>query len=128
VVSQLLRQSTVQLLRDRALVELVSMETSDGHVRLHAQLSEAETLRLEGVLRALKQQYGQGVSVAAEVSPLSRDLPFKIREIVMGPASHITLTTGAVVYEGQAVDGVRLLAIKPGKLVFAGARRIEVAW
>lgn len=123
-----IRHEATRVLRERELAELVNVVSTQGQLYLEAQLDDAETRRLESALVALNRSFGGSVKINAKLAPLTSTLPFVVKEVVTGPAAHITLGNGKVVYEGGMAAGYRLVAIRPGKLLFAGTRRIELPW
>lgn len=123
-----LEQLTQEILASRDLREYVSVQTQAGQILLKAELDDDQVPRFEGALQALKRRIGDRAHLQATLVPLVQTLPFQIREIVMGPVSYITTADGRRLSEGASAMGVRLVAIRPGKLVFAGRHRVEIAW
>lgn len=123
-----IRHEATRVLRERELAELVNVVSTPGQLYLDAQLDDAETRRFESALVALNRSFGGNVKINAKLTPLTSTLPFVVKEVVTGPAAHITLGNGKIVYEGGMAAGYRLVAIRPGKLLFAGTRRIELPW
>ena len=55
-------------------------------------------------------------------------LPFRIVQIVGGPNGHVLLEEGIRLFLGDEVEGLRLVQIDNGKVVFDGEQRYEVRW
>jgi hypothetical protein len=55
-------------------------------------------------------------------------LPFDIQEVLLGSASHVTLTDGRRLAPGDRVGEWRLAEIRPGALVFDGPRKVQIGW
>jgi len=121
-------RETGRMLRDRELQEVVRLDATPGRLYMEADLDKAETVRFENALLALNRQFGAKVRIDAKVTPLTHSVPFVVREVVWGTAAHVTLSDGRRIYEGGSADGFRLAAIRPGKLIFVGRRRVELPW
>lgn len=92
-----------------------------------AHTAEVRTLQtLNETASAIETLADQPVQAEAE----SPALPFKIRQIVLGPVSFVVLDDGRRVFEGQWVQDHQLQAIRAGEMVWAGrdASRLMLPW
>jgi type III secretion protein D len=117
-----------KLARDFGLRELVEVTTQGEGLVLRAELTQAERARFEQLLVSLQRRLGAGIALQAHVEPAQRELPFMVRQILMGAQSYVVLDDGRRVYEGQQLAGYRLESIRAGSVVFQGKRRVEMPW
>lgn len=123
-----IEREAVRVLRAHGLAAVVGMVYETGHLTLEAQLDDDETRRFHSAVAMLRSYFGKTVKIDIKLSTLNRSLPFAVSEIVTGPAAHIRLADGTILYPGETAGGYRLLAIRPGKLLFSGKREIELPW
>lgn len=123
-----LQSEANKILRDRQLADLVRVQFLERHLIIEGELNEQEVKRLESALQAIDRVFGDEIRVTGRVTPLSASVPFKIIQIVMGADSYLVLEGGERLYVGETHAAYKLLAIRPGRLVFSGRRRVEVPW
>ncbi|MDQ0083801.1 type III secretion protein D [Variovorax boronicumulans] len=123
-----LRSDALGMLRDRQLEAVVQITTRAGYLFMEGELTSQERERFEESLLAMQRQFGATTEIEAKLTPLSAALPFGIQQVLMGRDSRIVLTNGREMYEGDLVAGFRLVAVRPGKLLFMGKRKVEISW
>lgn len=114
--------------RDFGLSELVEVTVQGEGLVLRAELTQTERARFEQLLVSLQRRLGTGIALQAHVEPARRELPFMVRQILMGAQSYVVLDDGRRMYEGQQLAGYRLESIRAGSVVFQGKRRVEMPW
>jgi type III secretion protein D len=117
-----------RLLKERGLPSSIRVNATPGAVQVEAELDESQRPRFESALVALDKRLGGTVEIHAQMRRAPIDLPFTVREVLMGPVSSIILSDGRALRVGETMDGVKLAAVRPGKLLFTGRRTVEVAW
>ena len=115
-------------LADRDLLDKVEIETSVERWEIRGSLDAEDSARLERVLRSFEQRYEPVAPISASVVPVAELLPFRVVQVAGGKAPNVVLEDGKRMYVGDTVEGYRLMSVDSKKLVFAGKRRIEVAW
>lgn len=115
-------------LRDRNLDEAVTWTFDHSGVHLSGTMDQTELKRFEQLLNVLNQRFGGRYGITAAVQPIANVLPFRIVQVLKGSDSHIVLEGGRLMYEGDSVKGVQLVAVRQDKLTFKAARRFDVPW
>lgn len=100
-----------------------------GNVQIVAQVSSPATcgMTVRPGTRVNLLDTGS-VPVISRVRVRDGTLPFRIVQIVGGPNGHVVLEEGSRLFVGDEVEGLRLVLIDNGKVVFDGAQRYEVRW
>lgn len=83
---------------------------------------------LKRMLVQFYQQYQTAIPITTDITSAAEQLPFTISEVITGPMASIVTSEGERVFVGDRIHGYQLTRIEPGKLIFVGDRRIEVAW
>lgn len=101
---------------------------SGSEVLIRAALeSNAQTV-LKRMLTQFYKQYQTAIPITTEISTSNNLLPFSISEVITGAMASIVTSEGERVFIGDRIHGYQLTRIEPGKLVFVGSHRIELAW
>lgn len=116
-----------RLFKERGLVQ-VSVAVAAGQLRIDAELDESQRVKFENALIVLDKRLGGAIDIQAQMVQPKRDLPFTVQQVLMGPASRVVLSDGRILRVGESADGVKLTAVRPGKLQFMARRAVEVPW
>lgn len=122
------RQQLLKMLNERDLAQRVTLQVVNGQVSLNGEVSQEQMALLSRMLARFTEQFDSPVPVMSRVREGSSQPPFKIVQIVGGPNGHVVLQGGQRLFLGDEVDGVRLVSIDNGRLVFDGLHRYEVRW
>ena len=104
-------------------LEVAQMGTQ---IRLVGVLSEKDTQIFEGVISDWQQQFGQRITLTAEIRKPINELPFKIREVNPGPQGWIVTTENHYIYLGGVYKGFRLDRVERNRLVFGGKATLDI--
>lgn len=126
-LAELQRLFTRQL-ADRSLLDKLEVVFERNAWRVQGSLDEEERGRLERMVQAFERKYAPPVKVVATIVPWSELLPFRVVQVTSGKGANVVLDSGQRLYVGDSVQAWRLVAVEPGKVVFDGKRRVEVAW
>lgn len=122
------RQQLIKMLTERDLAQRVTLQMVNGQVSLNGELSQEQMALLSRMLARFAEQFDSPVPVMSRVREGSSQPPFKIVQIVGGPNGHVVLEGGQRLFLGDEVQGLRLVSIDNGRLVFDGKQRFEVRW
>ncbi len=122
------RQQLLKMLNERDLAQRVTLQVVNGQVSLSGEVSQEQMALLSRMLVRFAEQFDSSVPVMSRVREGSSQPPFKIVQIIGGPNGHVVLEGGQRLFLGDEVDGVRLVSIDNGRLVFDGLHRYEVRW
>jgi type III secretion protein D len=122
------RQQLLKMLGERELSHRVSLQVINGQVALGGDVSQDEVELVSRMLSRFGERFDTAVPVISQVRARSGELPFKILQIVGGANGHVVLEQGHRLFVGDEVDGLRLVLIDNGKVVFDGQQRYEVRW
>lgn len=122
------RQQLLKMLSERELGHRVSLVVINGQVTLNGEVPQDDVELVSRMLSRFGEQYETAVPVISHVRARSRELPFRILQIVGGPNGHVVLEHGNRLFVGDEVDGLRLVMIDNSKVVFDGPQRYEVRW
>ncbi|TFY86926.1 type III secretion protein [Pseudomonas kairouanensis] len=122
------RQQLLKMLSERDLAQRVTLQVVNGQVALSGDVSQEQMALLSRMLVRFAEQFDSPVPVLSRVREGSSQPPFKIVQIVGGPNGHVVLEDGQRLFLGDEVDGLRLVSIDNGRLVFDGHQRYEVRW
>ncbi|MDN4591963.1 hypothetical protein DBA29_26110 [Xenophilus aerolatus] len=123
-----MRVAVAGVLGQYGLDHAVKIDAEPGRLNLHAVLSPRDVPRFEKSLLLIQRRFGENTRIDATVAPVESALPFRVRQILLGGDSRIILSDGRSMYEGDQLDGVKLVSIRAGTLVFTGRSKIEVPW
>ena len=122
------RQQLIKMLSERDLAQRVTLKVVNGQVSLNGEVSQEQMALLSRMLVRFAEQFDSSVPVMSRVREGSSQPPFKIVQIVGGPNGHVVLEGGQRLFLGDEVQGLRLVSIDNGRLVFDGQQRYEVRW
>lgn len=122
------RQQLLKMLGERELVQRVSLQVINEQVALNGEVSQEEVDLVARMLDRFAERFDTTVPVISRVRVRDGALPFKILQIVGGANGHVVLEEGTRLFVGDEVDGLRLVLIDNGKVIFDGAHRYEVRW
>ncbi|MFC6336509.1 type III secretion protein [Pseudomonas sp. CCM 7891] len=122
------RQQLLKMLRERELSHRVRLQVINGQIVFDGDVSQEEMELLTRMLHRFGEQFETAVPVMSRVKERNNSFPFKIVQIVGGPNGHVVLEQGSRLFLGDEVDGLRLVSIDNGKVVFDGRQRYEVRW
>jgi len=122
------RQQLLKMLSERELGQRVSLQVINGQVALNGDVSQDEVELVTRMLSRFGEQFDSSVPVISRVRVRDNALPFRIVQIVGGPNGHVLLEEGIRLFLGDEVEGLRLVQIDNGKVVFDGEQRYEVRW
>ncbi|HJV73235.1 MAG TPA: FHA domain-containing protein [Noviherbaspirillum sp.] len=123
-----LRAAFRKRLADADLLKRFDLSLQDQQWFMQAALDDDEAARFERVLTGFIKAHQITFPVYAKVGNAEAMLPFKIRQVVTGANASVVTEDGDRLYVGDEVQGVKLAAIQPSKLIFTGKRKIEVKW
>lgn len=126
--STLLSERLSHLLRERDLQRDVALVRHQDEVILEGRLDEQQRQQLERLLKTLHQDYDIGVSLRNNTVEDKVRLPFRIVQITAGPRANIVTENGRRLFIGDEEDGLRLVAITPSQVQFAGRSNVTVKW
>lgn len=126
IIAVLSRMAYERDLRDLDFATHNSLGGSE--VVVHGALDAESQSVLKRMLAQFYKQYQTAIPVSIDITTASQQLPFTISEVITGPMASIVTNEGERVFVGDRIHGYQLIRIEPGKLVFVGDRRIEVAW
>ncbi|MDB5839533.1 MAG: bscD [Herminiimonas sp.] len=95
-------------------------------VMLSGKLSSEETARWEMVLVQFTRDYGSVVPIRASIGSVTQRLPVGVQIIVSGPVPYIVTSRGDRVNQGGAIDGLTLVSVRDGEVVFEGKKRVRI--
>lgn len=122
------RQQLLKMLSERELGQRVSLQVVNGQIVLDGEVPQDDVELVARMLGRFGEQFDTAVPVLSRVRVSDGTLPFKILQIVGGPNGHVVLEHGDRLFVGDEVDGLRLVLIDNGKVVFDGVQRYEVRW
>ena len=122
------RQQLLKMLNERDLAQRVTLQVVNGQISLNGDVSQEQMALLSRMLARFAEQFDSAVPVMSRVRETSNQPPFKITQIVGGPNGHVVLEGGQRLFLGDEVDGLRLVSLDNGRLVFDGQQRYEVRW
>ncbi len=122
------RQQLLKMLKERELSQRVTLQLINDQVALSGDVSQDEVELVARMLSRFGEQFHSTVPVISRVRVHNRELPFRIVQIVGGPNGHVVLEEGGRLFLGDEVEGLRLVLIENGKVVFEGEQRYEVHW
>ena len=122
------RQQLLKMLSERELGQRVSLQVVNGQIVLDGEVPQDDVELVARMLGRFGEQFDTVVPVLSRVRVSDGTLPFKILQIVGGPNGHVVLEHGDRLFVGDEVDGLRLVLIDNGKVVFDGVQRYEVRW
>ena len=122
------RQQLLKMLKERGLSQRVTLQLINDQVALSGDVSQDEVELVARMLSRFGEQFDSSVPVISRVRVHNRELPFRIVQIVGGPNGHVVLEEGGRLFLGDEVEGLRLVLIENGKVVFEGEQRYEVHW
>ncbi|HEX6705249.1 MAG TPA: FHA domain-containing protein [Albitalea sp.] len=117
-----------QQLADRSILEKLDVDFGANVWSVTGALDDEERARLERMVTAFKTKYAPPTPIKITIVPWSEMLPFRVVQITSGKTASVLLDTGERLFVGDTAREYRLVAVEPGKAVFQGKRRIEVAW
>ena len=122
------RQQLLKMLNERDLAQRVTLQVVNGQVSLTGDVTQEQMALLSRMLARFAEQFDSPVPVMSRVREGSSQPPFKITQIVGGPNGHVVLEGGQRLFLGDEVEGLRLVSIDNGRLIFDGQQRYEVRW
>lgn len=122
------RQQLLKMLTERDLAQRVTLQVVNGQVSLNGEVSQEQMALLSRMLARFTERFDSPVPVMSRVRETSSQPPFKIVQIVGGANGHVVLEGGQRLFLGDEVEGLRLVSIDNGRLVFDGRQRYEVRW
>jgi type III secretion protein D len=122
------RQQLLKMLNERELSQRVDLQVINGQVALSGDVTQDDVDLVARMLSRFGEQFDSSVPVISRVRVRDGTLPFRIVQIVGGPNGHVVLEEGSRLFVGDEVEGLRLVLIDNGKVVFDGAQRYEVRW
>lgn len=122
------RQQLLKMLNERDLAQRVNLEMINGQVSLNGDVTQEQMALLSRMLARFGEQFESPVPVMSRVREGSSQPPFKITQIVGGANGHVVLEGGQRLFLGDEVEGLRLVSIDNGRLIFDGRQRYEVRW
>lgn len=122
------RQQLLKMLSERELGQRVSLQVINGQVTLSGEVSQDDVELVARMLARFGELFDSAVPVISRVRVNDGALPFKIVQIIGGPNGHVVLEDGGRLFVGDELDGLRLVLIDNGKVVFDGRQRYEVRW
>ena len=118
----------LSMLSDRELSAHVILESTNHQVTLRGDVQVEQLALVSRMLKRFQLQFDTSITIHNKVQLISRELPFKIVQIIGGPKAHVVLGDGRRLFFGDEVDGVRLTVIENNRLLFEGRQRYEVSW
>lgn len=122
------RQQLLKMLNERDLAQRVTLQMINGQVSLIGDVTQEQMALLSRMLARFGEQFESPVPVMSRVREGSSQPPFKITQIVGGANGHVVLEGGQRLFLGDEVEGLRLVSIDNGRLIFDGRQRYEVRW
>lgn len=122
------RHQLLKMLNERDLAQRVTLEMINGQVSLNGDVTQEQMALLSRMLARFGEQFESPVPVMSRVREGSSQPPFKITQIVGGANGHVVLEGGQRLFLGDEVEGLRLVSIDNGRLIFDGRQRYEVRW
>lgn len=126
--SVMLSERLSHLLRERDLQRDVHLVRHQDEVVLEGSLDEEQRQQLERLLKTLRQDYDLGVRLRNNTVESRARLPFRIVQITAGPRANIVTENGRRLFIGDEEEGLRLVAITPSQVQFAGRSNVTVKW
>lgn len=123
------QQHLRSMLSKRELGQRVQVVQRSDAIVLSGDVSKEQMGVIQRMLDTFHQHYRTPKPIKNDVSPLSDQLPFKVRQIVGGATPQIVLTDGRRLFVGDEANGLVLTSMKGRTLSFQGAtRKYEVHW
>jgi type III secretion protein D len=122
-----LAEEFTHALAERNLTDRLDLELSASRWNIRGSLDAEEQQRLERLLVHFTEKHQPDFPINVTLVSPADLLPFKVVEVISGKGAGIVTDGGDRVYVGDTVQGYRLSAVDPGKVVFVGKRRVEVA-
>jgi type III secretion protein D len=123
-----LQRLFMQQLGDRSLQDNLDVDFGTDAWNVKGSLDEDERGRLNRMIQAFERKYRPSAQIRVSIVPWSDMLPFRVVQITSGKSANVVLDSGQRLFVGDSAGEYRLVSVDPGKAVFQGKRRIEVAW
>lgn len=118
-----------QQLREANLLPLLTLKPEGRFLGVSGDLDSGDTQRFLKLLSSFADEYGDKFVITARLGMQDfRRLPFRIRQIVSGPAPHVVTDDAIRLFEGGTYKGYQLVSIGNYKLSFAGEHPVEIRW
>ncbi len=116
----------VSAFNEAKLSQYLDVAQVGTQIRLMGALSEKDTQIFEGVISDWQQQFGERITLTAEIRKPINDLPFKIREVNPGPQGWVVTTENHYIYLGGIYKGFRLDKVERNRLIFGGKATLDI--
>jgi len=118
-----LRQRFRDRLEEAGLARQLRITSDNPEMVLNGQLTDEQTVLWEQMLVRFNQEYGNALPIRASIGRISRRLPIGVRVIVSGPTPYIITDQGERVNLGSTINGLTLVSVRDGEVVFEGNQR-----
>jgi type III secretion protein D len=115
-------------LADRELIDKVELDLGARAWIVRGSLDADDQAMLDRMVRTFGQKFGTAVPIEVSIVPLADLLPFRVVQVTSGKTANVVIDSGERLFVGDTVKGYRLQSVEPNRVVFAGRRRIDLAW
>ncbi len=116
------------MIEARELDGVLTLKPIAQKVVIQGSLTHEQQQKLERMLARFQQQYHTTLNIVNNTSSVEQTLPFDIVQITSGPMASVITTQGQRLFVGDEIQGLRLVSIDSGKVIFKGQREFEISW
>ncbi|MZI96041.1 hypothetical protein F9817_22915 [Vibrio sp. CAIM 722] len=116
------------MLTERELNTPLTLHHSSKSVQMKGALTQDQSQKLERMLARFHQQYRTPITIENSTSSIKHSLPFSIVQITSGPLASVVTSKGQRLFVGDEIQGLRLVSIDSGKVIFKGKSEFEISW
>lgn len=122
-----LAEEFTRALAERELKDRLDLQLQPEHWEIRGSLEPDERQRLERLLVRFTETRRPEFPIKVSLVSPAELLPFKVIEVITGKTAFIVTDAGERLQIGDVHQGWRLVTVDPGKVVFDGKQRVELA-
>jgi type III secretion protein D len=127
VSPQRLADEFTRALADRELKDRLELDLQPDHWEIRGSLDPDEQQRFERLLVRFNETRKPSFPIKVTLLSPAEMLPFKVVEVISGKGASVVTDDGERLQVGDTHMGWRLSSVEPGKVVFMGKQRVEIA-
>ncbi|HYC38086.1 MAG TPA: type III secretion system inner membrane ring subunit SctD [Usitatibacter sp.] len=108
-------------------IRITPVGASSPHLLASGPVTNAELERWKDVVTEFGRRHGNFVNVQTAFTRLAPTMPFTVRAVLDGENPQVLTADGHRIFEGGALRGYRLVAVRENELVFDGPERVLIA-
>lgn len=122
-----LREQLMARIADAGLGKVLTVASEGPELVLTGKLTAEQTAAWERLLVEFTRQHGAALAIRASITRQVLKLPVGVQVVVSGPIPYIITSRGERVNQGSSINGVTLVSVKDGEVVFEGNHRYRLA-